>query len=74
MQNIIIENNEDQMILKLNKKAFNKEYLLSLVKRLQVEEFVEEANFDSEIMKIAEKIDQEWWDKNGDEFLKGIKK
>jgi hypothetical protein len=74
MDNIIIENTADQMILKLNKKVFDENYLISLVKRLQIESIAQKSSFDSDILKIAEQINQEWWDKNKDEFLKGISK
>jgi hypothetical protein len=29
---------------------------------------------DDKILKIAEEINQDWWDKNGEEFLKNIAK
>jgi hypothetical protein len=74
MKNLVIENKGNQMILKLNKKVFDENYLISLVKRLQVEELSKKSDFDSGILSIAEKINQDWWDKNGDKFLKGIKK
>jgi hypothetical protein len=74
MKNLVIENKGNQMILKINKKGFDENYLISLVKRLQVEELSQKSNFDTDILSIAEKINQAWWDKNGDKFLKGIKK
>ena len=74
MKNLVIENKGNQMILKLNKKGFDENYLISLVKRLQVEELSQKSEFDSGILSIAEQINQDWWDKNGDDFLKGIKK
>ena len=74
MKNLVIENKGNQMILKLNKKGFDENYLISLVKRLQVEELSQKSDFDSGILSIAEKINQDWWDKNGGKFLKGIKK
>lgn len=33
MENLVIENKGNQMILKLNKKGFDTDYLISLVKR-----------------------------------------
>ena len=70
MENLVIENKKNQLILKLNKKGFNEEYLISLVKRLQVEELAQKSNFNSEILSIAEQINQEWWDNNKGTFLK----
>lgn len=72
MENLVIENNENQMILKINKKGFDSEYLISLVKRLQIESLAEKSNFSSEILKISEQINEEWWKNNEHDFLKGI--
>ena len=72
MKNLEIKNKGNQMILKLNRKSFDEGYLMALIKRLQVEEFAQKADFDPEILSIAEKINQDWWDKNGDEFLKEV--
>ncbi len=74
MKNLVIENKGSQMILKLNKKSFDDNYLISLVKRLQIEELAQKSGFTSDILDIAEQINQEWWDNNGEQFLKGIKK
>ena len=74
MENFIIENKGDQMILKLNKKGFDENYLIALVNRLQMESLAPKAGFDNSILNIGEEINQEWWKENGDEFLKGVKK
>ena len=74
MVNLIIENKGDQMVLKLNKKGFDENYLISLVKRLQLESLAQKADFDSSIMNIAEQINQDWWDANGEKFLNDTKK
>lgn len=74
MKNLVIQNKGSQMILKLNKKGFDDNYLISLVKRLQVEELAQKSGFTPDILDIAELINQEWWDNNGEQFLKGIKK
>ena len=74
MENLIIENKGNQIILKLNKKGFDENYLISLVKRLQIENLANKAKFSPDILNIAEQINQEWWDENNESFLKGIKK
>lgn len=74
MKNLKIENKGNQMILKINKDGFDEDYLISLLKRLQVEELAKKSDFTSKIFDFAEQINQEWWDKNGEQFLKGIKK
>jgi hypothetical protein len=74
MENLIIENKGDEMILKLNKKGFDENYLISLVKRLQMESLAQKSGFDSSIMSVAEQINQDWWNENGAEFLDKVKK
>jgi hypothetical protein len=74
MKNLTIENKGNQMIVKLNRKGFDENYLISLVKRLQIEELAQKSKFDSDILSIAEQINQDWWDNNADKFLEGIKK
>ena len=74
MENLVIENKGDQMILKLNKKGFDENYLISLVKRLQMESLAHKSGFNSSIMSVAEQINQDWWDENGEKFLNKVKK
>ena len=74
MENLVIENKGNQMILKLNRKGFDENYLISLVKRLQVENLARKSKFKTDILTIAEQINKDWWDLNGDKFLKEVKK
>jgi len=74
MDNLVIENKGDQMVLKLNKKGFDDNYLISLVKRLQLESLAQKSGFNSSILSIAEQINQDWWDENGEMFLKEVKR
>jgi len=72
MNNLIIENKKDKVILRLNKKGFDEGYLISLVKRLQVEELAKKSEFSSDVLMLAEEINQEWWVKNSGDFLSEI--
>jgi len=74
MDNLVIENKGDQMVLKLNKKGFDDNYLISLVKRLQLESLAQKSGFNASILSIAEQINQDWWDENGEKFLKEVKR
>ena len=74
MENLVIENKGDQMILKLNKKGFDENYLISLVKRLQMESLAQKSGFNTSILSVAGQINQDWWDENGEKFLDGVKK
>jgi len=57
------------MILKLNKKGFDENYLISLVKRLQMESLAQKSGFNSSILSVAEQINQEWWTRMEKNFL-----
>ena len=74
MDNLVIENKGDQIVLKLSKKGFDEDYLIALVKRLQIECLAQKSGFNSSILTISEEINQDWWNENGDEFLKEIKR
>jgi hypothetical protein len=72
MKNLEIENQGNQLILGINRKGFDENYLISLLKRLQVEELAQKSDYKSEILRIVEQINQDWWDKNREIFLKGV--
>jgi len=74
MENIVIENNKNELVLKLNKRSFNYNYLIALVKRIQLEEIAQKSCFNSSIHEMADQINQAWWDKNGTDFLKDVRK
>lgn len=74
MENFEIENKGDQIILRLNKKGFDENYLISLVKRLQIESLARKSGFNTKILSIAEQINQDWWNENGETFLRDVKK
>lgn len=74
MENLQIESTTNQIILKLNKKGFTEQFIDSLIKRLKIEDLAQKSALDDKILKIAEEINQDWWDKNGEEFLKNIAK
>jgi len=62
------------LILKSRQEGAKINYLISLVKKLQLENLANMADFDSFILNIAEQINQDWWDENGEKFLSDTKK
>ena len=74
MESTAIQNKKGQMIITLKKKGFDIEYLVSLVKRLQIEELAQKSKFKNDILGFADQINAEWWNQNGDKFLKSVKK
>jgi len=39
-----------------------------------MESLAQKSGFNSSILKVAEQINQEWWDENGEKFLDKVKK
>ncbi len=74
MNGLSIETIGREMVIRLNKDSFSAIYLLSLIRRLTLEELAKKADFDEKILEIAEEIDQQWWTQNGEEFLKDVQK
>ena len=62
------------MILTLNRKGFDPNYIIALIKRLKLEELAQKSGFTDSVSALAEDLDQQWWDENGESFLKGVKK
>ena len=74
MGNLSITNQGNEIVLRLNRKGFDESFLITLVKRLQIEALAQKSGFTSKILGIAEQINQEWWEKHGDDFIKPEKK
>jgi len=54
------QGNELVIRLNRNREDFSASYLLSLIRRLQLEELAQQAGFDEKVLEIAEEIDQQW--------------
>lgn len=72
MSSLTIENTGEEMLIRFNRNTFDNGYLLSLLKRLEIESTAQNAQFSVEIGQLADKIDSDWWEKNKDSFLKGV--
>ncbi|MCF8460495.1 MAG: hypothetical protein K9G46_07210 [Flavobacteriales bacterium] len=74
MRNLTIATKGDKMILTLNRKGFDPNYIIALIKRLKLEELAQRSGFSDSVSAIAEDLDQQWWDENAESFLKDVKK
>jgi hypothetical protein len=70
MQNIQIENKKNSLVLTINKKGLDRDYLIKLVKRLQTEDLIYKSELNEDILQIAEDVNNDWWNKNKEDFLK----
>ncbi len=74
MENLSVQTQGDEMVIRLNKLSFDKDYLLSMVKRLYVEQLAYKAEISDSIEDIASEINADWWEANGKAFLQDVKR
>lgn len=74
MQNIQIENKKNSLVLTINKKGLDQDYLIRLVKRLQTEDLIYKSQINDSILQVAEDLNRDWWNKNKEDFLSTKKK
>jgi len=72
MENFSIQSVGNQAIITIDLSFINIESLNRLFERLQTEQLIQKAKFSSEITKIGTEIKQSWWQKNREQYLKGI--
>ena len=69
MEAVEVTSLKDRVIISIDKSLIDKEYLLNLLDRLQVESLSQKANFDEKVLDISEEIKRNWWKENKDRFL-----
>lgn len=74
MNALTIQNTGNEMLIRFNRSIFDETYLMALIKRLEIEATAQAAQVSPKIGQIVNEIDNSWWAKNGDDFLKDIKR
>lgn len=74
MKAFSIKSNKSELVLRFDKSRISTDEILKLAHRLQIEYLAQQSGLDERILPIAEEIDNEWWNKNADDFLKDVKK
>ncbi len=69
MNPIQITTEKDRYLISLDKTAFDKRTLVSLIERLRIEFLANQVDFDESIEKLGEDIKQQWWKNNKKKFL-----
>ena len=72
MEAIKIQSTESTIQIVLDKNVVNIDFLVDLMEQLRVEYLAKKIDFSEDIMSIGDEIKKNWWQKNKDEFLKGI--
>ena len=71
MQSLEITTTANKVLISIDRKKANKEFLLKLLNSLQLEYLAEKVNFDKSIEKLGEEIKNEWWKANKKKYLNG---
>jgi hypothetical protein len=58
-----LESNTQEWILHIPKNNLSEDWLLQLIKRIELENLLQKANFSTEILALSEKIQENWWEK-----------
>ena len=67
-----LESNTQEWILHIPKNNLSEDWLLQLIKRIELENLLQKANFSTEILALSEKIQENWWEKNRAAFLNDV--
>ena len=74
MEAFNIQSNDKELIIRMNKSEIPTEILLKIIQRLRIEYLAQKAAIQQDLSHLAEEIDETWWKKNGDDFLKDVQK
>lgn len=69
MQAIEVKSTDDKVIITIDKREIDIDFLMKLLNKFRVEQLIKKANFDEEILKLSKEIKQDWWKKNKAKFL-----
>ena len=69
MTSIHLDTQDDKYLISLDKASFDKEWLMSLIERLRMEELARKFNFDEDSEQLGEDIKSDWWNKNKSRFI-----
>lgn len=68
----VLENNEDKLVIELDKKSYNMVSINSFLNYLRVEELIQKASFEAKIIDIEKEIENDWLKKYCNDYLKDI--
>jgi hypothetical protein len=68
MQSMTIETTSDKVLITLDKKHFNQDVIIAMVKLIEIEAMAQEVNFCPDIAKLGEDIKRQWWQENKEYF------
>ncbi|WP_128545857.1 hypothetical protein [Larkinella soli] len=70
MNAIEIHDQSDRYIISLDKSVIEKEQLIEVLERLQLERLAKKVDIDDSILALAEEINAGWWQQNKHRFIR----
>lgn len=72
MKSFSIQSVGNQAVITVDLSFMNIGSLNRLFERLRTEQLIQKADFEDEVAEIGREIKQGWWQKNRENYLKGI--
>lgn len=70
MKPIILEEQGDQFLIRLDKNVVEKEILIELLNKISAEDLLKRADLDEDIEQLGEEIKADWWKNNKGRWIK----
>ena len=75
MTGLNITNNANQLIITIDKQQCTPIFIDRLIKRLELEMILSKSEAqEADLTQLANDIKAEWWEKNKDNYMKGVEK
>jgi hypothetical protein len=65
-----VESDENRIVISIDKNLIDTNELINLLNRFRVEYLSKKADFQEDVVKIANDIKKIWWRDNKDQYLK----
>jgi hypothetical protein len=71
-QEFSIQSVDDQIVITIDRSFMSIESFNWLFERMRIEQLLKKANFRDEIVDLGTEMKRDWWQKNREQYLKGI--
>ena len=71
MNTIQVKSTKDKVLITIDKKTVDKDFLAALLERFRAEFLASKTDFGAEIVDMGEEIKKTWWTQAGKRYLKG---
>ena len=75
MEALTLQSFENEWVIKIDKSEFPPEFIIKMLRRLRLEWLAKKAAFDPSLAQsLAIEMEDSWWNKHGEAFLKNIER